>query len=393
MTARGWLHLAAIGTVLALGTCGVAQNPGGALQTPPPASQPSPASGPAATQPAGPAPRMELSPTKFEFGEVWQTVAVKREFTIKNSGQADLTIALKSTCGCTVATNPKSPLPPGESTTFSITYDSKAAGQANKKVIVTTNDPGQPTVEIAVTGKVKPVFAMSPQDRLTFQNLAPDSAEQGTLKLANTYGRPLPLKLKEGQNFGRFDITLKEVKPGMEYELVAVTQPPLNIGWNHANVELETGAPEVPTITIPVSANAQPRVIAFPPMFSVNPEIKDPSQKVVSVDYRKDIPVKITGIKPSLESIKYELLPDEPTPEEQKVASHKIRLTIPGYADIPADGAKIDIFTDDRDPLYQKLEIRIIKLTEVPRTRRTGPGAERGVPKEGPAQEATGNRK
>jgi hypothetical protein len=147
---------------------------------------------------------------------------------------------------------------------------------------------------------------MSPTDRIMLQNLEPNAAERGTLKLVSHYGQPLPLKLKDGQDFGRFEITLKELKPGQEYELVAVTRPPLNIGWNQVDVALDAGAPDVPTITIPVSANVQPRVIAFPPMFSVNPETKEPTQKVVSVDYRKDTPIKIAAVQPTIAGIKYE---------------------------------------------------------------------------------------
>jgi hypothetical protein len=73
------------------------------------------------------------------------------------------------------------------------------------------------------------------------------------------------------------------------------------------------------------------------------------------------------------------------------MASHKIRLTIPPYADVPADGAKVEILTDDQDPQYQKLEVRILKLNEVPRIRRILPKTE-GEPKpdQSPAQPAVG---
>jgi hypothetical protein len=377
-----------IGAIAVLSFCGWAFAQG---QTPPPASQPAP---PEATQPtSGPSPRLELSPTKFDFGEIWQSMPVKRDFTIKNTGQADLTIGVRSSCGCTVATNPKSPLPPGESSTFSITYDSKRLGQADKKVTLSTNDPAQPNVDIAVVGKVKQVFKTSPDDRIQIKDLEPASAARAVLKLENAYGRPLSLKLKDGQDFGRFDITLKEIKPGMEYDLAAATRPPLNLGWNQVDVVLETGAEEVPTIMVPVSASAQPRVMAFPPMISVNPETKEPLEKVISVDYRKEKPIKITGVKPSLDAIKYELLPDEPISPERLNAAHKIRLTVPPYADVPGDGAKVEIFTDDQDPQYQKLEVRIIKLSEAPRVRRILPkGQDEGAAGK-PVEPAGGKQK
>ena len=68
-------------------------------------------------------PRIELSPAEFDFGELWQGMPAEREFTVKNAGDAPLTISSRSNCGCTVATPPKSPLEPGESCTFKIRYD------------------------------------------------------------------------------------------------------------------------------------------------------------------------------------------------------------------------------------------------------------------------------
>ena len=34
------------------------------------------------------------------------------------------------------------------------------------------------------------------------------------------------------------------------------------------------------------------------------------------------------------------------------------------YADLPAEGATLEIYTDDKDPEYQKLEVRIKKMTQ-----------------------------
>ncbi|NLG41633.1 MAG: DUF1573 domain-containing protein, partial [Phycisphaerae bacterium] len=48
-------------------------------------------------------PRLELSPTALEFGEVWQGERAAGEFTVRNVGTAPLTLTLKSSCGCTVA--------------------------------------------------------------------------------------------------------------------------------------------------------------------------------------------------------------------------------------------------------------------------------------------------
>ena len=162
----------------------------------------------ALAQPAGPAaegaagvpesadssgvPRLELSPTALNFGEVWQGERAAGEFTVRNVGTAPLTLTLKSSCGCTVASKPRSPLEPGESDTFRITYDTfKRKGKANQTVTLTTNDPDQPNVRIAVTGEVKPLYSTSPAEGLVFDRLTSDSQVTQTLRIeSNTRGCP-----------------------------------------------------------------------------------------------------------------------------------------------------------------------------------------------------------
>ena len=60
-------------------------------------------------------------------------------------------------------------------------------------------------------------------------DLEPSSRETQKIKLENKYDEPLKLKIKEGQNFGQFEISLNELEAGKVYELTATTKPPLPI--------------------------------------------------------------------------------------------------------------------------------------------------------------------
>jgi hypothetical protein len=316
---------------------------------------------PAETQPAeGPVPKLEFSPTDFDFGEVWQGVPATREFTVKNSGTAPLTLSVEASCGCTAVVKPKSPLEPGESDKFSISYDSKRAGAAHKKVTLKTNDLSQPAAEIAVHGTVKPVFATTPADQLTFSGLETDSVATLTMKLECKYDHPLHLKLKAGEDYGRFEIALKEIKPGLEYELSASTKPPLQNGYNRAMVTLETGLELVPTLTIPVTANIQPPVLVIPFVLVIHPEQTEPKQHLIRVQYQKAQPLKITEVKSNLEPIRYEL-PQAPRPTQADTAYYELRVTLPPFADIPEEGAKLEIITDSQNPEYQRIEIPVVR--------------------------------
>jgi hypothetical protein len=340
------------------------------LAAPPPETRtpappvPPPANVPATTQPTGPQPKLEYSPREFNFGDVWVGMPAKVEITIKNTGQADLTLSTRGTCGCTVPTQPKSPLPPGESTTFSITYDTKRAGTANKQVIITSNDPAQPQATIPVIGTVKPVFECKPAEQIAFVGLMiEENAEQG-IKMENKFGRPVKLKIKDGQDFGRFDVTLTEVEPGQSYDLKAKTKPPLALGYNRAEIVLETDAREVPTLTVPLTANAQPRVVVNPFSLYVSPAATQPSQQTITIQYRLEIPIEITEIKSSVESIKTELMPTQ-KPTGGKLGFYQVRVSLPPFEQIP-DGAKIEIFTSDQTDAYKRLEVPVMKRTPAP---------------------------
>lgn len=346
--------------------------------TSPPPPTPSPAAPPAAAAeppaaPVGPAPKLEISPLEFDFGEVWQGFPAEREFTVKNVGEGPATLKVTTSCGCTPATQPKSPLEPGETTTFVVRYTTHHAGPvAGKTATLTSNDPSQPTVVIPVKGTVKPIFAMTPADRVMFNEAEVESVLSQTLRLENKYGSPLKLKLKEGQDFGRYEVQFKEIEEGMVYELTATTKPPLQMGFNGANIVLETPLEKVPTITIPVMANVQPPVVVIPPRLFVMPNRPQALEQTIRVQYRVDKPVQITGVNVSPDTIQYEMQPIDAPQPNSRLAAYSIRIKLPAYEELP-DGAKIEIVTDSPQPEFQKISVPVVK--QVSRPARPVPGA------------------
>lgn len=321
-----------------------------------------PATRPATTQPsAGPAPALKLHPRVFDFGELWEGMPAKQKFTIQNVGVAPLELSAKSSCGCTVASKPKSPLAPNETTTFSVEYKTSHVGKAHKTITLLTNDPKRKSVKIDVKGLVKPIYKATPSKRIVFRALEPGSKENVTLNLEMQYEEPVMLRLKDGQNFDKFDVALREVKPGEAYELSVSTKPPLRVGWNRTTITLETGLELVPTITIPVHGNAQPRVFASPFTLTVTPNNTQPSQKLVRVQYRTATPVKITKVNSSLDSVRCEVQSSSAPVGPAKSAYHQVRVFLPPYDEIPADGGIVEIFTDDADEKYQRLEVPIVR--------------------------------
>jgi hypothetical protein len=108
---------------------------------------------------SGSDPQIEVETAAIDLGEVVNGDVVTRDVAVKNVGSADLTIENVSTsCGCTQASLDKMVIPPGDSATLHIEFDSGAHGEELtgdlvRQVFVVSNDPQQAeaTVELTAT--------------------------------------------------------------------------------------------------------------------------------------------------------------------------------------------------------------------------------------------------
>ncbi|MCA9872868.1 MAG: DUF1573 domain-containing protein [Anaerolineales bacterium] len=100
-------------------------------------------------------------PEKFyDFGTIGPQDVVEREFIIRNTGEAPLTISRAyTTCGCTTAEVSASVIPPGKVATVKLIFDAgfhDTAGQTVRRgIIFENNDPGQSQSEIWVQAQVR----------------------------------------------------------------------------------------------------------------------------------------------------------------------------------------------------------------------------------------------
>jgi len=94
------------------------------------------------------APRITFKTTEHDFGKVIQGELVRYTFKYTNTGKADLIISKVSTsCGCTVPSYDKNPLPPGKSGEIEVIFNSKGKkGFQNKTITVLANSSPNKTV-------------------------------------------------------------------------------------------------------------------------------------------------------------------------------------------------------------------------------------------------------
>jgi hypothetical protein len=313
--------------------------------------------------PGGPAPRLELSSHEWDFGFKWFGEPCSTKITITNAGEGPLKILkVNSSCGCTVAKPGKRELLPGESDAMTLSYNTKKKQRiVSQTVTLVTNDPRQPRVAIKVKGEVRQIYEAKPASRITFAGIERDEAATQSIELHNNMEEDVVLELQPIDAEAPFDVELEEIEPGRVYKLSATTKPPLKIGANSANIELETGIEQLPSLTIPVSVYIAPRVAVMPAKLFVSPRVTKPFQRIVRVSYRSDKPVEIKEIKSSHPDLIHgELMPPRKSASRKAVTRvHEIRVTLPAGQDLPEGGGWLEIHTDDPSPEYQKLVVDV----------------------------------
>jgi len=114
----------------------------------------------AAAQPAGPPrqPKVRVEPASFDFGTALPGHTLKKEFSLKNAGEAPLVIeGVSTSCGCTAAIAGATRLPPGRSTSLTVTLQTRDyRGSVERRVLVRSNDPLVPLLEVKVRATVEP---------------------------------------------------------------------------------------------------------------------------------------------------------------------------------------------------------------------------------------------
>ena len=313
----------------------------------------------------------------FDFGEVWEGAPARGEFTVKNVGDAPLNVALKSTCGCTVVSDPKTPLAPGETTTFTITYATTRVGKANKLVKVMTNDRDQKQLQIPVRGTVKQLFELKPGRTIAFNQLEDTDQKTRTILIENRYEQPLKLKLMESRqaDLSHLKIELNEKQEGQQYELVVTTNPPLPFGLKRANVVLESDHEDLPPLKIPVSMTVRPRVAISPVRIFIPRQSAPPRKAIFRITHKQGANIKLKGARLGDRDLEFTEYPELETASKTESAFIRFEVMLPGSDEIEGDQATLKVLTEG-DPDFTELDVAIIRRGTAHPGRKAVPGGD-----------------
>ena len=94
-------------------------------------------------------PEIKFSYIVYDYGTIVKNGNGVCYFEFTNTGRADLQLTnVSSTCGCTVPQWPKEPIPPGQSSSIKVSYNTSRVGGINKNVYVDSNAGERITLNI-----------------------------------------------------------------------------------------------------------------------------------------------------------------------------------------------------------------------------------------------------
>ncbi|RNC65256.1 MAG: DUF1573 domain-containing protein [Desulfuromonadales bacterium] len=208
----------------------------------------------AAALPALAAPTISVEKPVLDFGTIPQGKKINHVFTLKNTGDAPLTIIrTKTSCGCTVANVSTKTIEPGKSGELKTTFDSASfGGKISKTITIETNDPATPAYTLTIKGTINEDLVVTPR-QLNLGQLKAGSSRDFSLTLENRGERTIKIVSVTTPLTQAKAATKKQtIKPGESGQINVTVAPRAEDRFISGFLTIATDSPAKPEITIAV---------------------------------------------------------------------------------------------------------------------------------------------
>jgi Protein of unknown function (DUF1573) len=299
-----------------------------------------------------------------DLGKLIAPGKVSGVFKFKNIGTALLELAQPDTsCGCTVAEVSQDKLAPGQSgqITYTINLD-HATGQVQKEIMVHSNDPKTPEVDLTVALDYTPLYELSPM--VLRMALPADKDEtHAAFTIVRNDGQPLALeKLVTSQKWVSASLDPSATtQAGSARVDVTVHRPPHPLSTIIANVQLwASNQVDGPVQTMFLSCEIEGELSATPPqIYWVIPDFgnsianypTDSLTRTVELKSILDKPVTIQTVRSSIKGMSASVTPPQ---------AGKLFTLVLKFADLPQQFTSGNVTIDTSSPFLPELKVPVI---------------------------------
>ncbi|HTO89414.1 MAG TPA: DUF1573 domain-containing protein [Thermoanaerobaculia bacterium] len=265
-------------------------------------------------------PKIEVIPETKDAGTVAKGQMIESTFVVKNNGGSDLIISdARPGCGCTVASFDKVVKPGGEGKVISSVDTKNFSGPISKSILLISNDPDRPQLNLFIKATVKPFVESVPTGYLRFSVVKGDSASQDVV-LVSEEKTFKPTVGEMAQPYVKAELAPAGDKDkvagraGEQYKLHVAVTGDAPEGLLNAPIRISTGVAQQPTLEIPVSGYIRARVSVTPAQvnFGNFTAGKDPiTRNIIVTNNKPSQPVKVTKAEVSVPGFVTDVVPTQ----------------------------------------------------------------------------------
>jgi len=222
----------------------------------------------------GEAPQIEFDTPVYDFGKIRAGIDVLHDFWFTNTGTGPLEIlAVRPSCGCTQAGSYDHIVQPGQSGKIPLKVNpGNMTGPVAKNITIMTNASGPgATVTLTMKGELWQIVQVTPQNAYFGKILVSEAAtatNSQVVTITTNNGAIATIgEVKSSNPVFKGEVT--EVEPGTKYSLKVSLVPPLKEGNNYGTIEVQTGIPEMPKVTLTATALVAPELEISPNQVAV----------------------------------------------------------------------------------------------------------------------------
>jgi uncharacterized protein DUF1573 len=278
-----------------------------------------PAEGKQAAKPIA-APKIDVIPETRDAGTVPKGQVIDATFVIKNTGGSDLIITdARPGCGCTVASFDKVVKAGEEGKVISHVDTKTFSGPIAKSILLVSNDPDRPQINLFIKAIVKPFVDVLPNAYVRFSVIKGDTDAQNVILVSEEKSFK-PVVAEAAQPYVKAEIAPAGEKDripghlGEQYRLKLTVTGDAPEGLLNAPVRITTGVSQQPQVEIPVAGIVRARVQVTPVLvnFGNFTAGKDPiTRNIIVTNNKPTVPVKITRAEVSVAGFLTDIVPTQ----------------------------------------------------------------------------------